>query len=117
MKSKLAQKLLEVNEKFYNRPNIVRYPIEGYPRDNQEPVGKAVLKNARKNYDDHDTWSGLLIGPKEDVIATLIAWGEPQVTFRMLPVTRARAEELVQEAVEWNEVEDEEDGEDEEEEL
>jgi hypothetical protein len=76
---------------------VIQYPVENYPRDNQQPVEGVRLARTQKNYDDLDTWSGVLVGPRHLVVATLMDWGHPVIHLDMEEVDEARANELVDE--------------------
>ena len=66
-------------------------------------VGAARIENDEKNHDELDTWSGVLVGPREDVIESLKVFGLYQVKLEKLVLSDAEIAEFVDEAVEEEE--------------
>lgn len=80
----------------------ISYYLENYPHRFPAPplIGGCRVEDYSKSGDAADTWSGMLIGPKEDVIATLAGWGTPRITVTLEPLTPEEARTLVDAEIE-----------------
>jgi hypothetical protein len=61
-----------------------RIRLDSQSRRNQHEnvVGQARIVRAYKNHDAWDTWSGILVGPEADVLATLRKIGIDYLTLQ-----------------------------------
>lgn len=79
-------------------PDDIRFYLQDYPYIFPAPplVGDCRLEDHTRNYNPANTWNGWLVGPKDDVVATLAGWGIPRVTVTTTPLSIDEARELVE---------------------
>ena len=89
----------QINEAL-SEPNHIRYEFDYYPREDQQLGKNVIIEDGFKNHDDLNTWGGVLVGSREDVAATLAAWGQPVLSMTHTSLTPEDAAVYIEEGAE-----------------